>query len=688
MHPEVIKEFPDICPECGMDLQRPFDHAGSKTLIDKFVFTAVLTSILLIYSYIPMLQTIAGQIISVEYIGWIPFVISTPVVIWGGYDFFIKGWHSVRSLKLNMFTLISLGIGIAYIFSTVALLFPEIYPEKLLLIDNVRPMYFDAAAAITTLVILGQVIENRAERRTNEALHSLRSLTPRKAWKLDASGQSQQVPLSAIAVGDLIEVKGGETIPVDGLISKGEGSVDESIMTGESHPIDKKVGDKVIAGSTNSSRTLEIKVTTVGNGTVLSKIISLVAEAQSGQIPVPQIVNQFASVFVPLVVLTALITFMVWFLLGDYHLGIINAITVLIIACPCAIGLATPMSMMVGIGRGAQAGIIFKDARSLQQMYKADTLLIDKTGTLTWGKPRLVSVVPIDEHDLADNISLAASAEKNSDHPLARAIVDGAMRKNLPIHDPISFTTDGGKGIQANVNGKNVIIGNDLMMSSAGIDIHALAAQERALHKRRHSVLYVAVDGKVTLLLGFSDQLKPSSQITIAQLQKEDVSVMMITGDQAAPAQQIAEQLGIKKFAAEVLPDQKLDYVKTLQQDGHIVMMAGDGVNDAPALAQADVSIAMGTGSNIALESAGVTLLLGNLKGIVRARKLSRLTMQNVKLNLVLAVSYNALCIPIAAGVFYQWGLLLNPVVAAAAMSLSSLSVILNALRLRNVNIV
>jgi Cu+-exporting ATPase len=635
-------------------------------------------------------EAVAG-IIQPRYRQWFELLLATPAVLWGGWPFFVRAWQSVRTWNLNMFTLIGLGVGVAWTYSMIGVLLPGIFPASVQNEMGVIPVYFEASAVITALVLLGQVLELRARSSTNAAIKALLGLAPKTARVVNDDGSETDIPLEHVKVGDTLRVRPGEKIPVDGSVHEGTSSVDESMVTGEPIPVGKSTGDKLIGATINGTGSLLMHAERVGADTLLAQIVQMVAEAQRTRAPVQKLVDVVAGYFVPAVVVSAIITFMIWWFWGPepaLAYAVINSVAVLIIACPCALGLATPMSIMVGTGKGAMVGVLIKNAEALEILRKVDTLVVDKTGTLTEGKPSLVSVLPAEGFDEHELLLLAASLERGSEHPLAEAIVRGAEERQLSLLKGDEFESVTGKGVTGKVGGRVVALGNHKLLASLGIDTDSLTAQAESGREDGQTVMLVAIDGKAAGLIGVADPIKASSLEAIRDLRAEGVEVVMLTGDSRTTATAVASKLGIDRVEAEVLPDQKAEIVRQLQAEGRMVAMAGDGINDAPALAQSHVGIAMGTGTDVAMESAGVTLVKGDLRGIVRARRLSRATMRNIRQNLFFAFIYNSLGIPIAAGVFYPvFGLLLSPMVAAAAMSFSSVSVISNALRLRNARI-
>jgi len=622
---------------------------------------------------------------------WLELVLASPVVLWGAWPFFARGWQSIKNRSLNMFTLIALGIGVAYSFSVIATLFPDIFPVSFRDASGAVPVYFEAATAITTLVLLGQVLELRARSQTGAAIKALLGLAPKTARRISEDGSEEDVPLDQVQVGDRLRVRPGEKVPVDGVVIEGSSSVDESMVTGEPIPVEKHAGDRVIGATVNATGSFVMRAERVGSETLLAQIVQMVAEAQRSRAPIQKLADVVSGYFVPAVVAIAVITFIVWSIWGPEprmaH-GLVNAVAVLIIACPCALGLATPMSIMVATGKAAQSGVLFKNAEAIETMRKVDTLVVDKTGTLTEGKPKLVSVVAVGTFDEGTVLKLAASVERGSEHPLAAAIVNGAQERGVQVANATAFNSVTGKGVKGEVDGQQVALGNRALLDDLKIDPGDLATKAESLRADGQTVMFVVVDEKAAGLVGVADPIKESTPEAIRQLHEEGIRIVMLTGDSRTTAEAVARKLNIDEVVAEVLPNQKVDVVKRFQGEGRFVAMAGDGINDAPALAQAQVGIAMGTGTDVAMKSAGVTLVKGDLRGIVRARVLSRLTMSNIKQNLFFAFIYNSLGVPIAGGALYPFfGILLSPMIAAAAMSFSSVSVIGNALRLRGVRL-
>jgi len=622
--------------------------------------------------------------------GWIQLVLATPVVLWGGWPFFVRAWQSLVNYSPNMFTLIGLGVSVAYLYSLIAKFFPDLFPASFRQM-GVVPLYFEAAAVITTLVLLGQVMELRARSRTGAAIKALLDLTPKTARRLRSDGTDEDIALELVSVGDRLRVRPGEKIPVDGVVIEGAGAIDESMVTGESIPIEKGPGDQVIGSTVNGTGAFVMRAERVGADTLLARIVHMVAEAQRSRAPIQKLADLVAAYFVPLVVAAAVLTFILWATFGPEprltH-ALINAVAVLIIACPCALGLATPMSIMVAMGKGAGAGILFRNAEAIEVMHKVDTLVVDKTGTLTEGKPTLTTVITANGWDEKNLLALAASLERASEHPLAAAIVAGAEQRGVGLSDAEGFASATGRGVTGKVNGRAVALGNQHLLKDLQIALGSLEEKAEALRSEGQTVMFTAVDGQAAGLIAVADPIKPSTAAAIQQLQSEGLKMVMMTGDNHRTAETVARRLGLDDVVAEVLPEQKVEMVKRLQAEGRIVAMAGDGINDAPALAAADVGIAMGTGTDVAIQSAGISLVKGDLNGIVRARRLSRATMRNIKQNLFWAFAYNTVGVPIAAGILFPFfGLLLSPMIAAAAMSFSSVSVIGNALRLRRIQL-
>ncbi len=698
MHPEVIRDRPGSCPKCGMALEPRTISAGTDDnpeLADMRRRLVVCTALAIPLVAVAMGRHLPGlhleHLVSGGALNLLELALATPVVLWGAWPFFVRAWRSVLTWSLNMFTLIGLGVGVAYLYSLVAALWPEVFPSSFRDAHGQVAVYFEAAAAITTLVLLGQVMELRARSRTAGAIKALLGLAPTTTRRINADGSEDDVPLASVRVGDRLRVRPGEKVPVDGAVLSGTSSIDESMVTGEPMPVAKSLGDALIGATVNGTGSLVMEAEKVGADTLLSRIVHMVGEAQRSRAPIQKLADTVASYFVPAVVGVAVITFAVWAAFGPQPamaFALINAVAVLIIACPCALGLATPMSVMVAVGKGAENGVLFRDAEAIEIMRKVDLLVVDKTGTLTEGRPRLVSVTPLNDSGGGEFLRLAASLERASEHPLAAAIVKGAQDRGEELSEVEGFESFTGTGVAGAVGGRSVVVGNRALVERhATLDRAALARSEQ-LRAEGQTVVYVAVDGLAAGLLGVADPVKASSAEAIRTLRAEGVDVVMLTGDNRSTAEAVARRLGIDRVVAEVLPDEKAAVVKDLQAEGRIVAMAGDGINDAPALALAQVGIAMGTGTDVAMQSAGITLVKGDLRGIVRARRLSSATMRNIRQNLFFAFVYNALGVPIAAGVLYPvFGLLLSPIVAAAAMSFSSVSVISNALRLRRLRV-
>ena len=694
MHPQIVRDAPGNCPICGMTLEPRAisadkqDNPELRDMTRRFWVSLGLALPVLVSA---MSGGLLRQFAPARFWTWFELILATPVVLWGGWPFFVRAWQSLVSRSLNMFTLVGLGVGVAYGYSLIAALLPGIFPASFRDETGGVAVYFEAAAMITTLVLLGQVLELRARSRTGAAIRALLGLAPKTARVVGKDGSESDLPLEQVKVGDRLRVRPGEKVPVDGVVLEGTSTVDESMISGEPIPVEKKTGDRVTGATVNANGSLIIRADRVGSDTLLAQIVRMVSEAQRSRAPIQKLADTVAGYFVPAVIGIALITFLIWAIAGPSprlaH-ALINAVAVLIIACPCALGLATPMSIMVAMGNGATSGVLFKNAEAIEFMRKVDTLVVDKTGTLTEGKPKLVSVRPVPGFDETRLIRLAASLEHASEHPLAAAIVAGAEERKVALSPAEAFESITGKGVKARVEGTIVLLGNRKLMDDAGIKIDALAAAAETGRADGQTVMFVAVDGIAAGLIGVADPVKETTPEAIRQLHDEKIRVVMLTGDSRTTAEAVARKLGIDEVIAEVLPEEKGKHIKELQDQGRFVAMAGDGINDAPALAQAQVGIAMGTGTDVAMQTAGVTLIKGDLRGIVRARLLSQATMKNIKQNLFFAFVYNAVGVPIAAGVLYPFfGLLLNPMIAAAAMSLSSLSVVGNALRLRKAHL-
>jgi Cu+-exporting ATPase len=697
MHPQILQFGPGNCPICGMALEpvtvnaeTPEDNSEYLMMLKRFWVGTALSIPLLIL-------TMGGRhLIESEdlkkLLPWIEVILGTPVVVWGGWPFFERFWQSLKNKSLNMFTLIGLGVGVAYLYSLIAVLFPKLFPDSFR--DSMTGevgLYFEAASVIVTLVLLGQVLELKARGQTSSAIKALLGLAPKTARKILADGTEEDVPIETIHVGDKFRVRPGEKIPVDGKVLSGSSFVDESMVSGEPIPVEKITDSKVVGATINGTGALVIQAEKVGKDTLLAQIVQMVADAQRSRAPIQKLVDQVSAYFVPAVIVVAILTFVIWAFIGpDPKLAhaMINAVAVLIIACPCALGLATPMSIMVATGRGATMGVLFKSAEAIELISKIDTLVIDKTGTLTLGKPKLVTVKVKNGMSEEEFLSLAASLEQASEHPLAHAIVAGAKEKKIPLLATKDFKSVTGKGATANINGRLIAIGNKALLQELSISLGDIEAEANSLRESGQTVMFASIDGKLAGLLGVMDPIKETTLPAIESLRRTGVKVIMITGDNVKTAEAVAKKVGLDGFFADVLPQGKAEIVKKLQAEGKFVGMAGDGINDAPALAQAQVGIAMGTGTDIAMSSAGVTLVKGDLLGIVRARELSKGTLKNIKQNLFFAFIYNALGVPVAAGVLFPFtGMLLSPTIAAAAMSLSSVSVIANALRLKKMNL-
>lgn len=693
MHPEIRQQGPGACPICGMGLEPATvtaDTGPSAELRDmthRFWVGAALAIPVFLLEMGSHLFSAVDDLVSSGVSAWIQLVLATPVVLWAGWPFFVRGWASVRSANLNMFTLIAMGTGVAWVYSVIATLAPGIFPESFRDSEGTVAVYFEAAAVITVLVLLGQVLELRAREQTSGAIKALLDMTPKTARRLGADGSDEEISLEDVELGDRLRVRPGERVPVDGEVEEGQSSMDESLVTGESMPVTKSTGDSVIGGTINQSGGLVMVAQKVGRDTMLSRIVAMVAEAQRSRAPIQGLADRVASVFVPAVIAVALLAFAVWALVGPeprFAYALIAAVAVLIIACPCALGLATPMSIMVGVGRGAGLGVLIKNAEALERMEKVDTLVVDKTGTLTQGRPSLTHITPTQDFEVEDVLQLAASVERASEHPLADAIVAAARDRNLEILDVSDFDAPTGRGVSGTVHGRRVVIGSSAFLRSQDMDTSGMDDQAEQFRSEGATAILIGLDGAAAGVLAIADAIKDTTKEALQALHDEGIEVVMVTGDNETTARAVAAQLGIDRVEAQVLPDHKSDIVKQLRDEGRVVAMAGDGVNDAPALAVADVGLAMGSGTDVAMESAGITLLGGDLTGIVHARGLSQKTMRNIRQNLVFAFMYNTAGIPIAAGVLYPvFGLLLSPIIAAAAMSLSSVSVIGNALRLR-----
>ncbi|MBV9238056.1 MAG: heavy metal translocating P-type ATPase [Xanthobacteraceae bacterium] len=694
MHPQIRQPGPGTCPICGMALEPELvtaDAGPNPELVDMQrrlwigLALALPVVVLEMGSHVLDLHMLIGETLS----NWIQLILATPVVLWAGWPFFVRGWQSLVTRHLNMFTLVAMGTGVAWGYSIVATVAPRLFPPSFRGDDGAVAVYFEAAAVITVLVLLGQVLELRAREQTSGAIRALLDLAPKTARRVTTDGNDEEVSLDVVAVGDRLRVRPGEKVPVDGILVEGRSSLDESMVTGESMPVTKETGAKLIGGTLNQTGAFIMRAEKVGRDTMLSQIVQMVATAQRSRAPIQRLADQVSGWFVPAVIAVAIIAFAAWAMFGPeprLAYGLVAAVTVLIIACPCALGLATPMSIMVGVGRGAQAGVLIKNAEALERMERVNTLVVDKTGTLTEGKPKVVAVVPVEGMGESELLRLAAGVERASEHPLARAIVEAAAERKMTLVDVTDFDSPTGKGALGTIEGRRIALGNARFLAGLNISTAALDSDAERLRQDGATAIYVSAGDKVAGVIAIADPVKATTSEALKTLTADGVRVVMLTGDNRSTAQAVARRLGIADIEAEVLPDQKSAVVEKFRRDGRVVAMAGDGVNDAPALAAADVGIAMGTGTDVAIESAGVTLLKGDLTGIVRARRLSAATMGNIRQNLFLAFVYNAAGVPIAAGVLYPWfGILLSPIIAAAAMALSSVSVIGNALRLRHV---
>src|SRR6516164_8122559 len=693
MHPEIRRASPGACPICGMALE-PVEATGESgpnpELADMsrrfWIGTALTIPVVILEmgSHFPGLAL--HQFIAPHLSVWLQFLLATPVVLWAGWPFFERGWASVLNRSLNMFTLIALGVSAAFLYSLAATFAPGLFPDSLRQ-DGVVPIYYEAAAVITVLVLLGQVLELRAREQTGGAIRALLKLAPKTARRIRPDSKDEEVPLEALHIGDRLRVRPGESVPVDGVVTEGRSAIDESRVTGESMPIEKEPGAKEIGGSINATGSLVMRAEKVGSDTILARIVHMVAQAQRSRAPIQRLADIVSAWFVPAVIIVACAAFIAWLVWGPppaFAYALVAAVSVLIIACPCALGLATPMSIMVGVGKGATAGVLIKNAEALERFEKIDTLVVDKTGTLTEGKPRVVTVIPAERFDEGTVLSLGASLERSSEHPLAAAIVTSAKQRGLAMQDVVDFASITGKGVTGRIGSRHVAVGNAKLFHDLGIAATDLETRADELRHEGATAMFVAVDSKPAGIIAVADPIKTTTPAALARLREDGVRIVMLTGDNRTTAQAVAAKLGIADIEAEVLPEQKNAIVRRLRSEGHAVAMAGDGVNDAPALAEADVGVAMGTGTDVAMESAGVTLVKGDLAGILRARAVSRATMRNIRQNLVLAFVYNTLGVPIAAGALYPvFGWLLSPMLASAAMSLSSVSVITNALRLR-----
>jgi Cu+-exporting ATPase len=694
MHPEIVRDGPGSCPICGMALEPvtvSLDQEENPELVDmtRRFWIAVILAIPVFA--LGMSDLIPGQplqqMVSMRTLQWVQLILASPVVLWCGWPFFGRAWESIVNRSLNMFTLIGLGVAVGYLFSLIAVVVPGVFPHSFRHADGNVPVYFEAAAVIVTLVLLGQVLELRARSQTGTAIRELLGLAPKTARRISANGRDHDVPLEHVGVGDRLRVRPGERVPVDGVVLEGSSAVDESMITGEPIPVEKQTGDRVVGATINGTGSFVMRAERVGSETLLAQIVQMVAEAQRSRAPIQRLADVVSSYFVPAVVIIAVMTFIVWSIWGpepQMAYGLVNAVAVLIIACPCALGLATPMSIMVATGKAAQNGVLFRNAEAIEVMRKVDTLVVDKTGTLTEGKPKLESVVTngmVDEQTL---LRLAATLEKSSEHPLASAIVAGSVERGISVADAARFESITGKGVKGEIDGQQVAVGNQSLLDELSLNARELTEKAETLRMNGQTIMFVTVNQQPAGLIGVADPIKETTPDAVKQLHAEGIRIVMLTGDSRTTAEAVARKLGIDEVVAEVLPDQKVDVVRRFQDAGRIVAMAGDGINDAPALALAHVGIAMGTGTDVAMKSADVTLVKGDLRGIVRARALSRATMKNIKQNLFFAFIYNSLGVPIAAGILYPFfGILLSPMIAAAAMSFSSVSVIGNALRLR-----
>jgi P-type Cu+ transporter len=698
MHPQIEQDHPGACPKCGMTLEPKTIRSGDdeeqkeiRSLSRKFWIALALTMPVLI---IAMGHAIPGlhidSMIPKQIGKWIEFALTTPVVLWAGGFFFTRAWHSIVNRSLNMFTLIAVGVGAAYLYSAIAVIAPGIFPESFRSHGEVG-LYFEAAAVITTLVLLGQLVEAKARSRTAHAIKALLSLAAKTAHRV-RNGQEQEIAVDEIEKGDLLRVRPGEKVPIDGVITDGKSNIDESMITGEPMPVSKRAGEKVIGATVNQTGSFLMRAERIGSETVLAQIVQMVADAQRSRAPIQKLADTVSGYFVPAVIGVAIITFVVWSVVGPapaMAYALVNAVSVLIIACPCALGLATPMSIMVGIGRAAQAGILVKNAQAIELTEKVKDLVTDKTGTLTAGKPEVVSRIAANTISERNLLQIAASVESHSEHPLARAIIEGAKKEKIQLRDVTDFQSTTGGGVSGKLDGKAILIGKEKFLADSNIRFpEELTTEAHRLQAKAETTVWIAVNGDAVGVLGIADPIKPTTREAVRELHEMDLKIMMCTGDNQRTAESVARDLGIDEFKAEVMPDEKIDIVQKLKSQGAIVAMAGDGINDAPALAAADVGIAMGTGTDVAIESAGITLVKGDLMGIVKAIHISRAVMRNIRENLFFAFIYNALGVPIAAGVLYPFfGLLLSPMIAGAAMSFSSVSVILNALRLRSIKL-
>ncbi len=701
MHPEVVQDHPGSCPKCGMALEAAVSAGPGEEeenpeygyMLRRFIFGAILSLPLVIIAMRDMLPGggLLEKFFSDTTLGWTELVLATPVVLWAGWPFYVRAVQSVINRSLNMFTLIGLGVSVAYVYSLIGVLFPEIFPDTMRSADGAVGVYFEAAAVIVTLILLGQVMELKARSQTGAAIKALLGLAPKTARKINPDGSETDIPLEHVVPGDRLRIRPGEKVPVDGTVVDGSSSIDESMISGEPLPVSKKAGDRVIGATVNTTGALVMEADKVGSDTLLARIVQMVADAQRSRAPIQKLADLVAGYFVPVVITIALAAFLVWYYFGPeprLAFALIAAVSVLIIACPCALGLATPMSIMVATGKGAGFGVLFKNAEAIETMRRIDTLVVDKTGTLTEGKPKLTGVECAEGFTADTMLGQAASLERGSEHPLAAAIVAGAEEKGIAMKEAVNFESHTGKGVSGTVSGSKVILGNRKLLDDFQVDPGELAKKAESMRAEGQTVMYVGVDGNIAGLVAVSDPIKETTPEAIKKLHAEGIRIVMLTGDNRATAGAVGKKLGIDQVVAEVLPDEKAATVKKFQDKGSLVAMAGDGINDAPGLAQAHVGIAMGTGTDVAMESAGVTLVKGDLTGIIRARKLSRATMANIRQNLFFAFVYNSLGVPVAAGALYPFfGIMLSPIIAAGAMSLSSLSVVGNALRLKTVKI-
>lgn len=698
MHPEIRQKGPGSCPICGMALEPEevsLEEVENPELIDFTRRLKVSASLSIPLFVLAMSDLIPGQplqnLVHGQTMAYIQFLLATPVVLWGGWPFFERGWISIKTMKLNMFTLIAIGVGTAYLYSLVATFLPQLFPENFRSHGGMIAVYYEAAAVIATLVLVGQVLELRARSQTGNAIRALLGLAPKTARRMKSDGTEEDVPLEHIHLGDRLRVRPGEKVPVDGKVIEGKSVVDESMITGEPIPVEKMIGSQVTGATVNGAGSFVMEATRIGSDTLLSQIVKMVSQAQRSRAPIQKLADTVSSYFVPAVVIIAVLTAILWFAVGPdpaFTFAMVNAVAVLIIACPCALGLATPMSIMVGTGKGASFGVLVKDAAALETLEKITTLVVDKTGTLTLGKPKLSQIKVTGDVPENELLALVSALEKASEHPLAEAIVEGAKERGIHVPDVDGFESVTGMGVRGEVNGKSVLVGNKKLLSKYSVDPSSLVGLASELQTTGHGVMLVAVDQKPAGIIAVRDPIKETAKEAIQYFHSKGIKVVMLTGDNKATAEAVAKEVGIDRVEAEVLPQTKNEIVRKLQAEGERVAMAGDGINDAPALAQADIGIAMGTGTDVAMESAGVTLVKGDLLGIVRAHRLSQATMKNIRQNLFFAFIYNALGVPVAAGLLYPiWGILLSPMLASLAMSLSSVSVIVNSLRLNRAKV-